>query len=144
MYKSVITKTVLTDTENFCLFTNALGNKKAAKFIFFEIKQTKAESSTWEIYLNPTVTSNGTLQTVTIVNDHINTPSTVSLYQGPTVSEKGLLIRRFNVPTHTKEFSTNAPIAQLEPGYSILITRSSKLSGNVTSTWTWKEVETSN
>lgn len=141
MFKSIISKTSFQDTEDLCLFKNPVSSLKAAKLIFFSLEYDFKGNSTWEIYVNPTVTSDGTIQTAVKFNSKDNDSNSISLFANPTVSNYNALIRKFLVPSHTQEFSTNAPSAQLEPGESILVRKVTKSSGKVTNTWTWEEVD---
>lgn len=124
-----------------CYFTNPSNSTYIARNIFFTVSCEKSVNSLWEIYINPTVTDNGTSQSVTNWNNHDNSTNNILLYRGPTISDPGTLIRKFVLPGNLKEFSTNGPWAEMLPGESVLIRRIQGDTGTIISTWTWSELQ---
>lgn len=140
MFRSVLTKKASGTTENLCLLINPIGNTNSAKFIFFNLEFDSKDNSIWEIYRNQTIVSNGTL--INTVKLDGTATNTIELYKNPTIISFGRFVRKFMLPTSTKEFSTNAPIARLEPGDSLILRRISDNTGNIINTWIWQEIET--
>jgi len=141
MFRSKFTKTNSGTSEDLCLFINPAGSKKIAKLIFFELTGNKKDSSAWEIYMYPKITSNGTLIPATKLDNYRSGPNTVLLFSSPVILDTGLPFRKFILPASLQEFSTNAPTEYLEEGESILIKRTTSLGGTVTIDWTWEEID---
>src|SRR3990167_1521508 len=103
MFYSTFTNTESGPTVDLLLITNTSANTYAAKDIFFSIAETDTKTSLWEIYLSPTVTSNGTLQTSKDFQTNSTTANTVLVYKRPTISSYGNPVRKFTVPSRTQE-----------------------------------------
>lgn len=142
MFKGTITKTISGSSEDFCLLINPLGSDKAAKLIFFDLEVTKKESTVWELYMSPTITSNGTAISITKLDNHRPGVNSILLFRNPTILTRGLPVRKFTLPSSTQEFSTNGPTAQLEAGESILLRRITTSSNSIKSNWVWEEIST--
>jgi hypothetical protein len=140
MFKSTLTKTASGETEELCLFINPTGNTKRADLIFFEISFTSTSNSIWEFYLNPTVTSNGTIQTVVDLEGGVAN-NTINLYKTPTVTVNtyGNPLRKFIIQSNIKEFSSRVPMITLEPGNYILLRRLNYRKGEIIASFKWKE-----
>ena len=141
MFSSTLTKTASGETEELCLFINPSGNIKKAYQILFEISFTSTSNSIWEFYHNPTITNNGTVQSVIRTEGGVAN-NTINLYKSPTitVNSYGNPLRKFIVQSNTKEFSSRVPMVTLEPGNSILVRRLNLRTGLITATYKWTEV----
>ena len=140
MFKSIIIKSTFGETEELALLVNPTGNTKRANLIFFNITYTSVKNSMWEFYHNPTITSNGTIQTVKVIEGGVPL-NTVNLYVSPTITRNGNPLRRFMIQSNRKEFSTNIPLVTLEPGNSILLRRLNNSLGLATASLKWREIE---
>jgi len=87
-------------------------------------------NSQWELYLNPTITTNGTARpTINLNSGSVLTTSAV-LYDAPTVSANGTLLFPFQVAANTRQLAIPGVII-LAAGHSLLLRRVNSGAGNL-------------
>jgi hypothetical protein len=137
-YRASLSRNSVAAPENMALFRNTGVGYLRIKSIDFFFNVTTSIS--WEIYLNPTVTANGTIQTT--INNKTDAPvgAAGELYDSPTISANGTLIRPFITDTNRRYYSDQV-VLLLAPGNSLLFRRLSGGAGNeFRSTIIWDEV----
>lgn len=138
MFKSIFTTNSNNTPDNICLFKNSTNSLKAGKLLYFKIDSDKSEDITFEIYVNQSITSNGTLVTTKKLDTYYSDTNSILFYRNPVVV-LNIPVRKFLLSSNTKEFSTNLPVEQLDPGQSILVRKITKSLGKLTITLTWEE-----
>lgn len=138
MFQSTVSKIESGEEEEFCLLVNPSGNTKIASDIFHKLT-TSGKATKWRVYVKPTVTSNGTAQTVVDDNGTTTALNTVSLYKSPTVTSYGTKVREFTVPKGPLRYYSNTPYIELQPGDSLLLRRTTKGCGTITTIFQWTE-----
>lgn len=137
IFRSVFSRNSTSAPENVMLFKN--GATKSVLFNIFELFFNATAANFWEVYLNPTITDNGTaLSAINANTASVITPTAI-LYDAPTISDVGTLIRAFTLDTNSR-FSLSSPLILLAPNHSILLRRVNVGAGNeIRSNWQWTE-----
>lgn len=138
MYQSSFTISLPRASKDIFLFDNPLLPEHEVRFGVCRIEYVASENSIWKLYLNPTVTSNGTAQTITNIGDTIS-PEAI-IYKAPTISADGIHLRSFVVNKGFNYFTLTIPVRFLEAGNKILLKRTSTEKGSpATITLDWTE-----
>ena len=140
MFEATVVQGELGDTQDVALFVNPVGSTQTAIDIFSKIDTESDEVSCWEIFHNPVVTSNGTLQTITNLSTALaTTASLVKLYSNPIVSDLGQSLRQFKVYGRLDGLFIKTPVIELQPGHRLLLRRLTTGTETITNTWQWNE-----
>jgi hypothetical protein len=93
----------------------------------------------FKYYWNPTISSNGTVQTIENLRNNIKIPpSTMKAYYAPTISANGVLFSIYN--TANVQTTSRIPMI-IDPGNSLLVTCTTASSSNIVfSQFFWFEV----
>ncbi len=83
---------------------------------------TKGSNALFRLYVNPTVSNNGTALPLTVQDQADTSTSLMNVYSSPTVSSKGTLIKHFSVGSNSNSFDLDTEQLVIDPGYSFLIT----------------------
>lgn len=135
-FVSTISRNSTAAPENVFLFRN-LGTK-TVRFSEFEVYFNNTTFSTWETYLNPTITADGTALTAVNANMTSSNVATATLFDAPTIAAVGTKVRTFATDSNVR--SNKQPFGViLGPGDSVFLRRVNVGLGNdlrITFTWT--------
>ncbi len=139
MYQSTFSLTIPKESTNVLLFKNPTLSTIAVRFETCAIDYETDYDSIWKVYLNPTVTSNGTLQT------NINISTTIAsqglIYKSPVTTADGIHLRSFVINKGFDYFTLLIPVLQLEAGNTILIKKTSSEARNTADIdFKWREL----
>jgi hypothetical protein len=138
-YRASISKNSVAAPEDMILFKNASGTKYM-RIRSIDLYFNVTASVSWETYLNPTITADGTLKTSVNNKTDGGAGAEGQLYDAPTISAAGTLIRPFMTDTN-RRVSIDQPLLLLAPGENLLIRRLNGGAGNeFRYTITWDEV----
>lgn len=138
MFTVEFTKSISSNEEDLILFENPSTSTKVVRFEVCDIEYAITANSTWKLYLNPTVTSNGTTLTATSTNT--STPD-ASVYSVPTISDDGTHLRTFGINKDFDYLPIMFAIIHLHPDNKILLKKTSSEKGTATISLSWREFE---
>lgn len=119
LYQATLSKPLVNEPNNVLLFKNSSFLNQVVRFQECLIQQAITKESTWEVRLNPTITSNGTQ--VSVINLSGTIPNTSTVYLSPILSSTGLLLRKFTINPTFDYFKLTIPDLYLNPNNSILL-----------------------
>lgn len=136
MYQISFSRSISNQSTDMLLFTNPSSSSIVVRFEPCVIEYEISRDSTWKIYLDPTITSNGTQ--LTLLN---NQSGNIGLaYRNPVISDDGTLLKSFIINKNYDYTSLVFPMIHLHPDRSILLKKTSSESGSATITLSWREL----
>lgn len=146
MYTSVLSRRIIDNPTDVLLFNNPTNSSVTVIFRTCTIDYNNKKTSTWRVYLNPTVSSYGTNIPSIITGNSLTTLAIGQLYVAPVVTSTGILLREFKIEPYLNEPTRNQfilimPILELSANSSILLRKKSCHDQGIANiSFIWREI----